>query len=380
MAMFGKGRRVQAPWSFVSSSAHLAGVARNKALLVGAAVFVSARDVPAAGYLKLVPRKGVEGVAGWLAKDPPRVHVAVDQAVVQAAAKGVRFALAIDAYLRWGLASRGKVLLIGGAEGPSETTLDVFVFEEGRFVGYENKSLPARSVPHFQAMLASLLDDYALQKPGYKVVQAAPLAPFGEHFPQIAYLGSELFHKLVFRPLALHAQERGGGRLTPAALVAAGVLVCGGAIGKGWSEYHAATTFYEREVADPIVTGKGGLNSGLIDTIQQRRFFLDDARAQVSMVEKARSLVVGVGGIAQLKIIEIRLPAAAASATSGAERPPDVWLRVSVPLEARSAMEQGKALMEQVAANTGMDMRLARQGWSDDGKRRIFILEGFNHA
>lgn len=389
MSFFKNKGRPTAPWSFVAASADLAGVARNKALLIGGAVFVSSRDVPAPGYAKLTPRKGVGQLAAWLDKDAPQVHVAVDQALMQAAPKGMRYALAVDAYLRWGLASRGKVLLIGGADAANQTTLDVFMFEEGRFIEYENKSLPGRNVPHFQTMLASLLEDYATQRPGYKILQAAPLAPFGAAFPHVSTLGPELFAGVAFRPLALQRQTRLAQRLLPAALVLTGVLGCAGAMGKGWHDYQGAIAGYEHEIADPIVTGKGGLDSGLIDTIQQRRFYLEEARSQVSMVERMRALVAGAGAVSELRIIEVRLPTAlpgaavSASAAAPAEaeaHKPDVWLRVSVPLTRGSAMEQGRALMERLAAATGLDMRLARQGWSDDGQRRIFILEGFNHA
>lgn len=390
-----KAKAMPAQWSLATGPHHVSGGAvRNKALLIGGAVFVSTRDIKASGYVKLAPRQGVRSVGGLIGKQPSRLHVAVSEPLMRAAPRGTRFALAVDAYLAWGLRSKGKTILIGGYEDGHETTLDVLVFEDGRLLDYENKALPAREEVHFHDTVASLLDDIAAKWPNFKVFQAPPLTPFGEAFAGVAMADERIFKRLSFRPLALHSESKLHGLAWPAAVIVIGMCVGFGALAKGWSEYHAASAAFDREVADPVVSKRGGVDSGLIDTIQQRRFYLDEPRRQVSLVEKSKGLVAGVGKIAGLKIVEIKLPApvvgvsaptvgvpvpgSGSGSDTGADRKPDVWLKVSVPLQAGETIwNQGKALMTEVSANTGMSVRLARQGWSEDGKRRLFTLEGF---
>lgn len=382
----------RAHWSVMSvPNPSGAGVIRNKALLIGSAVFASTRDTKIPGYTGLTPRAGVRTLQGVLSKQPQRLFVAIKDDVVRSVPKATRFALAIDAYLQWGLKSKGKALLIGGFEDDQSTHLDILAFEDGRFVSYDSKTLPAREADNFNDTVASLLEDCAQQWQGYALYQAAPLTAFGDK-SGVRYLDSGIFKRLSFRPLASASRSKLSGFAIPGAVVAAGMLFCVAAIGKGWADYHAAIAAFDREIADPVVKGQGGVDSGLIDTIQQRRFYLDEPRRQVSLVEKSKSLVAGVGKIPSLKIVEMKLPApalatagptigvpvASVEVASGPNRKPDVWLRVSVPAQGPSTiLEQGKELMTLVSNNTGMDVRLARNGWTEDGKRRVYTLEGF---
>lgn len=397
MAKVKNSKKAGAPqWSYVANVHQLAsGATRNKALLVGPAVFVSTRDVRHVGYSRMTPRIGVGPIKALLSKQAPRLFVASSDQVTRAATKATRFALAIDAYLQWGMRRKGKVLLIGGFEDSHETHLDVLAFENGSFVDYENKALPGRNAMHFPDAFAALLDDLAAKKPGFEIFQAAPLTPFDQAGPSMQYVDERIFRNLSFRPLSMHSTSAMREFAVPGAIVATAMLFCAGALGMGWSDYHGASTLFDKEIADPMVASQGGVDSRLIETIQQRRFYLEQPRRQVSLVEKSRNLVTGVAKIAGVRIVEIKLPAPSVSAggasigvpvqgegaNTGADRKPDVWLRVAVQLEPNvSVLEQGKQLMTLISANTGMDVRLAHQGWTDDGKRRVFTLEGFIHV
>ena len=387
-----KAAAPRAHWSVLSAPNFAGtGIVRNKALLIGSVVFASTRDTKIPGYTGLTPRAGAGALQAMLSKQSPRLFVAIKDDVVRSVPKSTRFALAVDAYLQWGMKSQGKALLIGGYEDDQSTHLDIFAFEGGHFVSYDSKTLPAKNSPHFSDTVASLLEDCAQQWQGFALYQAAPLTAFGEK-SGVRYIDGRIFKRLSFRPLASRSRSKLSGLTIPGVVVAAGMLFCVGAVGKGWADYHAAIEAFDHEIADPIVKGQGGVDSGLIDTIQQRRFYLDEPRRQVSLVEKSKSLVAGVGKIESLRIVEMKLPAPAlgvpspnigvpvlnTEAASGPDRKPDVWLRVSVPAQADSSiLGQGKELMTQVSNHTGMDVRLARNGWSEDGKRRVYTLEGF---
>lgn len=379
-------------WSLVTRPHDVAHVNTTKALLIGSSVFASSRDITIPGYSKLAPRQGINALAALLTKESPRVYVGVSDMVMNQAPRGVRVALAIDGYIQWGLRSTGKVLLIGGFDSPTESSLDVLVFENGRFVDYSNKVLPGTSANHYSETVADLLDEFASTHPGHKIVQAAPLTPFGAGFDSVQYVGDKLFKRLSFRPLS----QKDKGRLAPLALpfgmvtLSALFYLC--AIGMGWSGHTSAKQAFEREVADPLVQGKGGVDSTLIDVTQQRRFFMDEPRRQIAMAEKSSALVAAIGAIPGLRIVEITLaaPALASSTTSpaglaadtagAAEKKPDVVLRISVSNQGESALVQGRAVMQSISSNTGMTARLARQGWTEDGKRRVFNIEGFIHG
>lgn len=380
-------------WSVVSNIDEAQTVTGRKVLLAGASVFASGNDVKPKDYVRIAARQGASFFRSLLTKQVPHVFLAVSEGVMRAAPRGTRFALAIDAYIQWGLGSRGKTIVIGGYEGSRETHLDVLVFEDSRFVAYENKVLPGIEAAHFTDAVTTMLDDLASAHPGCTIVQASPLTPFGKNFPTVQYVGDKIFKRLSFRPLSFQAASRTNNVLVPAGIVGLGILFYAGTLGKGWSDYHGARQAFEQEIADPLVTGQGGVDSGVIDTIQQRRFFLDDPRRQVALSEKLKAVVAGVGKIEGLRIVEIKLPApsvgsatesigvpVASSSNEVSDRKPDVWLRVSVPLEGQGAMLQGRSVMQAISTNTGMSVRLARQGWSDDGMRRVFTIEGFIHG
>lgn len=365
-------------WTVVAGRAQLDTTRAGRLLLAGSAVFISARAARLDGYWPLAPRTGARGWAARLGRSAPLVHVAVQQALLDAAPRGSRYALAADAYLRWGLESGASVVLIGGAETEHETHLDLLTFEAGRFIGYDNKTLPARSAPQFDAMLAALLADLAQQRPGFRRVQAAPLQHCASHFSAADYLDQSLFRRLAFRPLAARPPQQAAAARVPAALVAAGLLACAAGLGLGWQDYAAAQSAYAREIADPVVSGQGGLDNALIDVIQQRGVYLQRPRQEVPMIARAQQVLAGAAGVGQLRVLELRVGQPAPP--EGGGRAADVWLRVAVPAQGGTALGQGRALMEQLAGATGMDVRLARNGWVDDGARRIFTLEGFIHG
>lgn len=385
--MYRKSVEPKVTWTIASQPLEVANVSGNKTLLFGSTVFASSRDIAMPGYAKLTPRHGVGLLASFLVKDASRLHVALSEGVIKHATKSARVGFGIDGYLQWGIKRKGKLVLIGGIDSTTETSLDILIFDNGRFVEYVNKVLPGTGASHYGDTVAALLDDYAQSHPDYQVVQAAPLTPFGKQFPNVQYVGERIFKRVSFKPISQLTSKRAHRSILPFGLIAASVLCYAGVLGVGWANYRNAKVAFQHEISDPVVARNGGVDSTLIDLIQQRRFFMDEPRRQVALAAKSKELVDGVGRIQGLRILEMRLSAPimttgtnsapSAQGAPAADLAPDVLLRVSVPLKGDAAMLQGKEVLQSISANTGISARLARQGWIDDGKRRVFTIEGF---
>ena len=384
------GDQTASKLSYLAGVGELGSVRRNKALLVGSAVFISIRDLKAEGYTKVLPRATSSWRRAWAKKDQQRLYVSVRTDILVNAPKTMRFAFAVDGYLKWGFRQKGGTVLLAGYEDGSQTSVEVFIFKDGVLTSFEDKRLPSQRAPHFQDGFSTLLETLKENFPDHRMVVAAPLQKPAARYSSIAYVDEKVFASLSFRPLEVFAERRLSEFRWPAAIVGVAVLFYAGAMSMGWMERESAKNAFIEAKSDPVVNGRGGMDSGLIDTIQQRRFFLDQVRHQEVLAEKAKQLMAGIAQVSGVKIIQVKLPApslAGGPVPVGVPAPQvdvqaktktDVWIKVSVPALQLGIWEQSGLLMRELSRNTGMDLRLERNGWSEDVStgRRTYSMEG----
>lgn len=361
--------------------------------MAGDPVFVSLDATVPAGFVQQSARDAASGLFSQFSKDAPRVFVAVDERLLDL--PNQRFALAFDGYLAWGLREhrKGLTILFGGGESENSVNVEIMVFGDNRLVELREKSLPHKGSTYFrdayQAMIAELRIDF----PSARFVQAAPLTNWEAE--GIEYIDDKPLRRLSYRPLVRTVSRRSA-YAVPAAFVALGLLTYPAAVMIGWNDYSTAVADYELAIADPAIKSKGGMDTDYLTTMNARRMFMEQPRRQIALADKSSSIVRGIAAVPNLRIIEMKLPAPSINpqAQIGVtvnpdvekmrksithDRSPDVWVSIAVPKSGEEAIIQAKAVMNQIANNTGMSWRLVHQGWRDDQTRRILNIEGFVH-
>lgn len=371
----------------------VSAIRSRRVVLAGEAVFASLQPVVQNGFAQQAQVEARRGVLAQFAKKTPRVHLAVDERLFEA--RKVRFALAMEAYVAWGLGRRGKgtTILLGGAESADATHLSVVVFADGAVVEVDEKVLPAAGASYFRDALTAMLGELRARYPTAKLCQAAPLHEWG--MPDVEFVGDKALRGLSFRPLT-RAKGYAGVYLAPAAVAVLGVVFYAGAVGFGWSKYDGAVGEYDRAISDPTIKNQGGIDTTFLDVVNARRLYMEEPRRQVILAAKAEALVRGVGAVPGVQILELRLPAPSINPQNQVgvtispqearmrqaitpERTPDVWISVAVPKSDDAAINQARDVMLLIANSTGMSLRLAHQGWRDEQKRRVYNIEGFMH-
>lgn len=386
----------------IVTSAHIDPPTNRKVrrvLLAGEVVFASLQGaLPPSGFVSQAPRDAQGGLAVHFMKNAPKVHVSIDQRLCKI--PRIRCALALDGYLAWGLGERRKgiVVLLGGAESEHSTHVSILAFSGGKVSELDEKVLPPATATYFRDALASMVGELRLKYPTAHFVQAAPLPDWA--LEGVEYLGEKPLRGLSFRSIAL----RGPSRHVAPALVYAGIGALGmsfyaAAITTGWNRYDRAVAAYGKAVADPAIEGRGGIDTGFLSVAGARRVFMESPRRQAVLVEKAEAVVRGIGSVPGVQIVEMKLlsqavrapqtPAAGVVEESpqqeqqrrslAADRTADVAISLSVPRAKEPAVNQAQSVMAQIAAHTGMSLRLTHQGWREDKETRTFRIEGFFH-
>lgn len=359
--------------------------AKRKILLVGHCAWATldpANAVP--DNMVLQPERSPRGqLQALLGKRVRGMRVALDARLFEKAR--TRYALAIDAYLAWGLSSStDTTILLGGVESEGATYLDVLVFQKKVLVSISDRELPAHSEPRFSHSLRVLLDELRGQHPAAHIVAAAPL-PNWSH-DAIQYLGAKPLRSLRFAPISARSSSSASYR-TAAVFAGAGMFVFSGLLGYGWHQYSAARTAYQVEAADPLLAAAGGVNNAKLELQQQQRAFMEARRPQALLAERGRRVVHGVAAVPGIQIVNIAFGASAAGEVEGQfgpavvpetpsvqplnsgfapAAPADVVMVITVPIGPMPAMEQAKATMAQISATTGLALRLTAGGWNDD--------------
>ena len=376
-----------------TDSASLRAVTARKILLAGEAVFASLQPAVPDGFTQQTPRDAVAGIFAQFAKSAPKVFVSVDDRVFDV--PKVRFALAIEGYLAWGLreCKRGTTVLFGGAETAQSTSVTIIVFSDSRVVELDEKVLPETSASYFRDALTSMIAELRMKYPTARMVQADPLESWD--IPEVAHVGDAPLRGLSYRPLRKNHRRRMA-YAVPATIVGLGALFYIGALTTGWNRYQQATDDYELAIADPEIRARGGIDTNFLDVMTARRVYMEQPRRQAVLADKTEFVARGIGGVPNVQILEMRLPAPSITLQQQPgitvspeqakqrniitpERSPDVWLAISVPKTNDAALNQAQQVMTMIANNTGMSLRLAHQGWRDDKNRRVFNIEGFIH-
>lgn len=362
----------------------------RKVLLAGKAVYTAleARAAPPAGFIGQAPRDAAVGVLATLVRTAPKAQVYVDQRLI--GLRKLRFAVAFDGYLSWGLRAhrRQAMILFGGAVGDGDTYVEVLVFSDGRLSALYEKVLPLPSAVQYRDTIDAMVKDLRFQYPTARMVQASPLPSWD--LADVEYVGEAPLRGLSFRPLSKMARA-GAAYVWPATVAVLAGLIYIGLLGAGWSHYGGAMEDYEVAIADPAIRDKGGIDTHYLDVMNARRYYMDAPRRQVMLADKAAMVIRGVAAVDRIHILEMRLPAPSVNpqqhpgvrpADGGDRRSgnqfPDVWISVSVPKAmAQSALDQGQDVATRIARQTRMDVRVVHQGWREDKGRRIFNLEGF---
>lgn len=369
----------------------------KRVLLCGEAVFATLTpnaSPPSKGFIEQPARETTSGFFSQFERaTTARLNLWADERLLNL--KKLRFAFAVDGYLAWGRRNKrkGTVVLFGGASSERATNIEIMVFLDGRLVGIEEKVLPGVKEPAFIDMRETLLSELRHRQPTARFVQAAPLQDWG--IPGVEYIGAdEALKGLSFRPITRLA-KRGSALLVPGLIAGTGVLAYIGLLLTGWDAYSSAGEAYKAAMQDPAIHEKGGIDTNFLNTMNSRRIYMDTPRRQGLLVNKAAQVMRGLAEVDHVKVLELKLPAPSVNPQGGAgvaisldtdkrqihaDRSPDVWISLSVPKSSSPALTQGKhEVLEAIAKNTGMSVRIAQQGISEDKGQRIYNIEGFFH-
>ena len=371
----------------------IAAFSTGRVLLAGETVFASLQQFVPEGFVAQAPREAVGGVFAQFKKDVKKVYVSVDERLF--ASTKIRFGIATEGYITWGLreSSKGTLILFGGGETALSTNVSIFVFVNGEVAEIDEKVLPAKAATYFRDALTTMLGEVRMRYPTARIVQAAPLSNWGE--AGIDFVGETPIKGIAFRPLSRNYSQRSA-YVLPAVVLLAGAVFYIGAILVGWSEYSGAVDAYDLAMTDPAIRSQGGIDVRLLDSMTARRQYMEQPRRQVMLADKTASIVRGIGTLPSVQILEIKLPAPSLNPQQqfgitvnpdqakqrheiARDRTPDVWLSVAVPKTPEPAINQAKATLTMIANSTGMSLRLDHAGWREEPRRRIFNAEAFIH-
>lgn len=388
----GEEQSTPAAYSVIVAPAHLGAALGRKVLVCGHGVFASldrSAPKPSEGFIDQPSRRAGPLLTGFKkGETAARLYIAIDERLVHQ--PKVRYALALDYYLRWGMAhSKTPLVLLGGAESDGTTYIDVMVFSNGSLRDLFEHELPAHEHRDFGISLKVLLRKIADDCPGSRIVAAAPLPDWQND--DVEYIGEAPLKGLSFRPLGATKAGAAGMKVS-AGVALAGLLTYGVQLGYGWKSYSDAGAAYQTEVADPVLTDAGGINNARLELLQRREFYMQELRPQEALARKSRQIVSGIATLPGVRINSITFGSSngasqgsgGAADVSGAPTTqpaePNVTMELLVQQSADSALTDAESLMTAISARTGMRLRLQKaQGWSTDettGIRKLRI-EGF---
>lgn len=380
----------------VLASAHgdaLQNIVSRNVVLAGETVFASLQASVPDGFAQQIQLDATRGLVAQFAKKSAKVYVSVDERLFDT--KRVRFALAVEGYVAWGLGRRAKgtTILFGGAATQESTSVTIVVFADGAVVEIDEKVLPEASASYFKDALTAMIAELRSKYPNAQMFQAAPLENW--QIPEVDFVGEKALRRISYRPLT-RGFSSVSAFIFPGVIAAMGLLFYIGAVGTGWGKYSSAVSSYDVAISDPSIKNQGGIDTNFLNVVNARRVYMDEPRRQSILADKSAFIVRGIGAVPDVQILELRLPAPSLTPQSQigisvspeqarqrkaitAERTPDVWLSIAVPKSQEPAINQAQTAMVLIANSTGMSLRLAHQGWRDDQARRIFNIEGFMH-
>lgn len=378
-------------------------VTHRKVLLCGDCVALTFDEAASLGagesgptMMALATRASSRSVKTLLGKTTRPIHVGVDERLLDR--PRVRFALAADGYLSWGMQhGRGTTVLLGGAEDGGTTYLDVFIFQERTLVEVWNRELPGHQEVGFPRLLDALVEMIGDRYPDARVVAAGPLPDWERE--GIEYLGTQPLRSLSFAPLSAKLGTAPGMKHA-LGLAFAGSVLYAGQVAFGWHSYTDAVQAYRAEITDPQLEKAGGISNGMLEVLQQKRLFMEVHRPQELLAARGRRIVSGVAAVPGVQIKSLTFHAGAAGSEPGQfgapaapapepaasgdvgaagveDEAPDVSMELVVQTSSGFALEQAKVLMQQVGSRTGLSLRMASAAEDQGAGTRTFKLQGY---
>lgn len=378
-----KTQRGLSTLNYISSIYEAQQNTSRKVILSGFTIFNSMKNEIIPGFIALPARNATTGF-NVFKKNAPKVFFSVDSDIFNALNKNVRCAVAGDAYLAFGLKQNVPTIIIGGREISGETNIEVLVFNEGSLIEVAEHNLPSQDTSQYIDSLNNLVEKLSAQHDNPKIILVAPLVDLSAKIKGSQYADEHIFNSLTYRKIDVK------GKLITSLAIPAGIVLAGTifyitAILMGWNLYTKAINEYKEAVKDQLVIKQNGIDTQVLDVMDQQRIFMQAPKRQVKLSEQLKQIVIGIGKVSGVFILEIKMPAVIDTAkenielNNSKEPIPDVLISLSVPKEDRSAMEQAKELINLISQNTGLSIHLARQGWHDEGLKRLFNIEGFIH-
>lgn len=375
----------------VGGLAALRAAKTKRVLLAGDTVFAQLKPEAPTGFTLQIPRDAAFGFLTQFSKHTPKAYVAVDDRLLTS--PEMRFAVAFDGYLHWGLRQKSLTVLFGGGESPSNVTVQTMVFDNNRLLAIKEKNLPEISSTDFQATLRAMLEEMRLAYPTAKFVQAAPLTSWAT--PGVEFIGEKALKGLTYLPLSRTVSFRAS-YLVPGLIAVLGLLSYPTMAMMGWAKYSDAVTQYDNAISDPTISSKEGMDTDYLTIMNARRLYMEQPRRQTALAQKSAAIVTGIATVPNIQIIDMTLPAPVVTSKVptgfvvspdagkqlgqiGTDRPADMRVMISTPKSKEVAFVQAKEVMTKIANATGMSLRLVHNGWRDDGVRRTFDIEGFVH-
>lgn len=268
-----------------------------------------------------------------------------------------RFSFAIDQYLQYGKSHKDKYHLVTGSLGENKTIIHTFTFDNGNLTAIEEINLPSLESQRFTSEFNERLN--ALRKGGLPIYIVDPLPE--QNSDQFSYVGNEIYNRVIHYPITDDSSSPSF--LTvhglPIAILIAAIGIKIGAMVIPYNAYNHYTTDYQKVIA-AIPKTDLIFAADQLKTMQQRRFFLSDARAQQQNIDFLRqtTFALATEGVI-IKNIELK-PAK--------QRPEDPDIAITIQTKRNtneSVLEQGKPLLEHLSAKLGIDLYLAHNGYQE---------------
>jgi hypothetical protein len=283
-----------------------------------------------------------------------------------------RFCFAIDQYLRYGKTIKEGFRLVTGSSGNNETIIQIFTFERGNLTGIEEKVLPEARHPRFGADYIELLN--TLLRTGIQITIADPLP--NPESSQFSYVGNDIYRKPTLFPITDEKSKPSFLTVHGIAfsLIAAAFILYVGATVLPYNKYKFASNEFQ-VVAASIPKSDLAFGSDQLKTMEQRRFFLTEARPQQKTVRLLSEISYALSNESVI-IKNIGLFPSKIKADD-----PDIAITIQTKrIQNESVLEQAKPLIDHLSARLGVTLRLAHNGYREqklaDGNFIQYDIEG----
>lgn len=288
--------------------------------------------------------------------------------------KRQRFAFAIDQYLHYGRAQKNNFLLVTGHPG-NETIIQIFTFKNGALTAIEEKVLPNTQQPRFRSDYTELLNALYKSDPNTTIAIAAPLPePESDRY---SYIGNEIYKKRIIFPIVDDTAQPSSlsTHALPAGIILLAAAIYMAAIILPYNQYNQFATEFQSTIASLPQTDTT-FGSDQLKTMQERRFFLTEERAQQRNIGYIKKIANTLAAEDNITIKTITLQ-------PNKQQPSDPDIAIAIQskrADNKPALDQAKSILERLSARLGITLRLAHNGYQEQktpaGNFIQFNIEG----